>query len=350
MDLILGVRSAAPAEDPDRLQREAALQQQLKKRPGLLPKAMEAYERKLHQAKQGRTRMGQIFAEAMASMDRVYVEKQQREEQQRQQGLPRQANYLPPIEYLVDYMPQVAEFQCCVGRMEVQYRKYQALPIKAHAYADPFYTQRISNGDEVLARMREVIEGFPDKPTSMQRRFLEKCLACMMLLIYGQEAINDPESVLRRNGWDAMNGVLALLTGRKTGKSTVCAMLCIVVMMCIRSAQIIVTSRTLKQAQIILNTVRVLVRVHPLFKKWGFKMGELSNTTTLTFEGPDGSTRQIEASMTLFLLRMIAYKISECGDGTVCFSFLCEARRGEARQGMAIKSGWFYKKTRWYTT
>jgi hypothetical protein len=106
---------------------------------------------------------------------------------------------------------------------------------------------------------------------------------------------NDAEYILRRNGWSETNGVLGLLTGRKTGKSTACAMACIIVMMCIQSAQIIVTSRTLKQAQIILNTVRILIRIHPLFKKWGFKMGELSNTTTLTFIGPDGSERKIEA-------------------------------------------------------
>jgi hypothetical protein len=121
--------------------------------------------------------------------------------------------------------------------------------------------------------------------------------------------------ILRRNGWSETNGVLGLLTGRKTGKSTACAMACIIVMMCIQSAQIIVTSRTLKQAQIILNTVRILIRIHPLFKKWGFKMGELQNTTVLTFIGPDGSERKIEAL---------------CGDGTACFpSSLLSFRRGE---------------------
>jgi hypothetical protein len=129
---------------------------------------------------------------------------------------------------------------------------------------------------------------------------------------------------LRRNNWSETNGVLGLLTGRKTGKSTACAMACIIVMMCIQSAQIIVTSRTLKQAQIILNTVRILIRIHPLFKKWGFKLGELQNTTTLTFIGPDGSERKIEAM---------------CGDGQASHFLLLYCHLGEESASTMNESG-----------
>lgn len=70
-------------------------------------------------------------------------------------------------------------------------------------------------------------------------------------------------------------------------------MLAITVLMCIAGSVVVVTSRTLKQAQIIVNTVRLLIRRHPLFKSWNYRIASVK-ATFVAIEGPDGSERTIE--------------------------------------------------------
>jgi hypothetical protein len=187
MDVLLGIRPAATPED------EVRLQARLKAHPGLTQKAMDAYELRVTQSRTARTRMQNLFAEALTAMDEAYEQRLMQEAAQRMRTQPVQAHKLPSMEYMVDYRPCAGQFEVAVQRMTVQYTKYQYVPTKSEAFRDPFYDQRGFKGDEVLRRMREVMDSFPDKPTAMQKRFLEATFSCMAPLVYGDEYTNDPE-------------------------------------------------------------------------------------------------------------------------------------------------------------
>ncbi len=96
-----------------------------------------------------------------------------------------------------------------------------------------------------------------------------------------------------RNGWRFTDGVVGVLTGRKTGKSTGLAMICIAYMFVISGFRGAVASRTLEQAKIIVKTVQQLVKRHPWFKQHGFRVGQM-RATYVSIIGPDDTERSIE--------------------------------------------------------
>lgn len=303
MDILLGIQVTAGLKQQQSLEKSSSSNRSVPPPP----KVLEALEQRTQQGRNAKQQMQQIFAQALADLDETFDSNIKKLTET--QALTQPTGDLPVTDLLVSYDTYLNQFDDAVRRLDVRYSRTLYIPPIHKSYADPIYDQKNSQGDEVRDKFRQIYESFPEPPTSMQKRFLEASMASMVALLYGDEYTNDPEYVLEHNRWTETNGVLALLTGRKTGKSTVCAMLAIDVLMCIAGSVVVVTSRTLKQAQIIVNTVRLLIRRHPLFKLWGYRVASVK-ATFMAIEGPDGSERTIEGKK--FTLIIFLFFLSLC--------------------------------------
>lgn len=208
---------------------------------------------------------------------------------------------LPPQTTFVDFTPAVRRLSDHAAELCKKYLPMLYIPRVSRSFADPVYDQRSYSGNDVHSNLKSVLETFPDPPTQFQWKLADATFAATAPLIYGEEYNIDPEYINDRHGWRFTDGVVGVLTGRKTGKSTGLAMICIAYMFVISGFRGAVASRTLEQAKIIVKTVQQLVKRHPWFKEHGFRVGQM-RATYVSIIGPDETERSIEA---------------KCGDGNV---------------------------------
>lgn len=206
-------------------------------------------------------------------------------------GVPARVSFLPVTERVVIYAEKIS----------TEYRRMLFTPTVVDSYFDPYFNYRRSSGEEAYAAMVDSFAAFPEVPTPFQWKMFQAVCSANAPTIIGPAFFNDPERWIRMIGGRYTDGIVGILTGRKTGKSTGLSYIIICLMFVVSSFKCIVSSKILDQAKIILTTVRTLIQRHPWFKEKGYAIFE-SRATCLSIRGPDGTIRTIE---------------SKCGNGEV---------------------------------
>jgi len=130
-------------------------------------------------------------------------------------------------------------------------------PIASHAF------RASSLGDEIVKMSRLDAQLFHITPTDFQADWLATSLEARAPRMYLEEWKRNMPSIRRRNGWiTKMHGIIAMLTGRKEGKSTVLGMDGVVILFNIPGVQVALFSRTKDQACIILDMMKTLAAHH----------------------------------------------------------------------------------------
>ncbi len=114
--------------------------------------------------------------------------------------------------------------------------------------------------------------------------------------------------MLERNGWIEDNDLVAVLTGRKTGKSTGLSMSHLAFMMVIQGYRGCNASRTVEQAIIIVDLGRQLVVRHPDLRAQGMRIDQ-SRARYLSIKKTNNTISSLE-------VRFITYFI-------IFFYFFC---------------------------
>ena len=112
--------------------------------------------------------------------------------------------------------------------------------------------------------------------------------------------------MLERNGWIEDNDLVAVLTGRKTGKSTGLSMSHLAFMMVIQGYRGCNASRTVEQAIIIVDLGRQLVVRHPDLRAQGMRIDQ-SRARYLSIKKTNNTISSLEC---------------KCGDGNVSVSLI----------------------------
>ncbi len=239
-----------------------------------------------------------VFAKVLEALERDRLERASNlvEEARRRLG-ERGGDPLPPFERLVDYSgPTFLGF--LDERLSERCRRYNLnlyLPPIAKRLGEPDFAVRRYSGDEVIRRLRSTFARFPDPPTPFQWKIFEAMLCAAKALIYGQEYDSDPNWVLERNGWSEDNDIVAVLTGRKTGKTTGLAMAHLAFMMVIRGYRSVNASRTLEQSMIVVDLANQLAPMHPMIKELGMRI-EPARARRIAISSPtEGWTSTLEA-------------------------------------------------------
>ena len=155
-------------------------------------KLLEAYEREADATKAARQEMEKTFADALAELDDTFDVNLQRLSEAHARTSPTNAD-LPSPDLMIDYHVYLSQFDIAIERITKRYARTLYIPPVEISFADPIYDQKSYQGDEVVRKFRQVYNSFPEKPTSMQKRFIEASMATMAALLYGDEYSNDPE-------------------------------------------------------------------------------------------------------------------------------------------------------------
>ena len=201
----------------------------------------------------------------------------------------------------VSFLPATERVVIWAEKISTEYRKMLFTPTVVDSYNDPYFNYRRSSGEEAYSAMVEAFSAFPEPPTPFQWKIFQAVCSANAPTIIGPAFFNDPERWIRMIGGRYTDGIVGILTGRKTGKSTGLAYVIICLLFVVSAFKCIVSSKILDQAKIILTTVRTLIQRHPWFKSRGYSIFE-SRATCLSIRGPDGTIRTIE---------------SKCGNGEV---------------------------------
>lgn len=194
----------------------------------------------------------------------------------------------------ISFLPLVERVKIRAEQIKSERDNNCFIPRISASYADPRYNERPSDGETVYKRLLECFISFKDQPTPFQHKLFTAVASACAPLIFGEEFFSDPARCLQIIGGRFTDGLVGILTGRKTGKSTGLAYIAICLMFVIRRFKAIIVSKTLEQAKIILDTVKGLLQSHPWWASGGYKVIE-SRATALVIQGPDGSLRVLEA-------------------------------------------------------
>jgi len=165
----------------------------------------------------------------------------------------------------------------------------------------------LAAGHAIIDACRRDAEGFAVVPHAFQITLIEFWLELSGPAIYGAETWGQHhEAIRRRNGWSTPNnGVGAVQSGRKDGKSTGIAMCVVLGMLNIPEYKVSVFAKVHKQSRIILGLVAVLARGHRRIKE--FKVPR-SNVNEFSLVAGDNDVRCVRA---------------HSGDGAVRTRFFC---------------------------
>lgn len=194
----------------------------------------------------------------------------------------------------VSFLPLVERVRIHAEKIKAERDRCCYIPRLSASYADARYNERPSDGEAVYRRLLECFISFKDPPTAFQHKLFTAVSSACAPLIFGEEFFSDPARCLQIIGGRFTDGIVGILTGRKTGKSTGLAYIAICLMFVIKRFKSIIVSKTLEQAKIILDTVKGLLQSHPWWSTGGYRVME-SRATALTINGPDGSLRVLEA-------------------------------------------------------
>lgn len=121
----------------------------------------------------------------------------------------------------------------------------------------------LSGGDQIVREMTNDIDGFVPTPTDFQRSMISANIELQGPGIYIDEWAENSIDIQRRNGWRRnYKGIAGVLTGRKEGKSTACAMVVVNTLFNRPGVEIALFSRVLKQACLILDMAKILAVNH----------------------------------------------------------------------------------------
>lgn len=201
----------------------------------------------------------------------------------------------------ISFMPLVERLRIQATKIKEDYERAIFVPRLSASFGDPSFSDRTRDGEQVFRQILRAFVSFPDPPTPFQHKLFAACASACAPMIFGEEFFSDPTRCLSIIGGRYTDGIVGVLTGRKTGKSTGLAYIAISFMFVIKNWKGIIVSKTLEQAKIILDTIKGLIQVHPLWAELGFKVVE-SRATALVIQSKDGSLRWIE---------------SRCGSGEV---------------------------------
>lgn len=229
--------------------------------------------------------------------------KRAREEVDNVNSGPQRVSFLPATERVVIWAEKISN----------EYRRMLYTPELVDSYNDPYFNHRRSGGEEAYAAMVDSFSAFPEAPTPFQWKIFQAVCSANAPTIIGPSFFNDPERWIKLIGGRYTDGIVGILTGRKTGKSTGLAYVIICLLFVVSAFKCVVSSKILDQAKIILTTVRTLIHRHPWFKRKGYSIFE-SRATCLSIRGPDGTIRTIE---------------SKCGNGEVRFSLILYSGHGD---------------------
>jgi hypothetical protein len=225
---------------------------------------------------QVRMAVGSSFRQAFVAMRKKREVQASELLQEKLEQHERPADQAQSHERLLDYAHSFAAGMVRVAKtFATRFNNMRRMPTVPESFAEPAYQLRAQGGDEVLRQLRSVFSRFPDKPTKFQWMIFDATCCAAKALIYGEEYFGDPNWVLERNGWSDDNDIAAVLTGRKTGKSTGLAMTALSFMFVIPGFRGVVGSRTLEQALIIPDLAKQLISRHPDFQGMGLEVRDM---------------------------------------------------------------------------
>lgn len=182
-----------------------------------------------------------------------------------------------------------------------RHRTYQAIGRRLVAPADMLCSEAFDSGVNQLAAghaivdaMRRDASGFAVEPHAFQVTLIEFGIELMGPSIYGTDVWRQNHVAIRqRNGWTTPNnGVGAVQSGRKDGKSTGIAMLVVLALLNIPHFKVSLFAKVHKQSRIILGLVSLLARGHIRCKD--FKV-QPPNVNKFALEASSGDVRQVLA-------------------------------------------------------
>ncbi len=222
----------------------------------------------------------------------------------------------------ITFLPLSRRFKLHAEKIATEHREGKGVPTIVESFGNPLFNATISNGEEVYQRIVECFQVFPEPATPFQWEIFSATMSACAPIIIGSAFFMDPARWMRLIGGRFTDGVVGILTGRKTGKSTGLAYVIITLMLNISSFQAIVSSKTLEQAKIILTTVKALIQRHPHFRGKGYTVEESRATCFVIKSTNDGTLRRLE---------------SRCGNGEVrsCYSI---RERGSGQTSKKVRS------------
>lgn len=243
------------------------------------------------------------FAETFDAIDAALDKEQRDEERKQRERKEAQARIAETMERnpnvsrapkRISFLPLVERVRIHAEKIKDEREKCNSIPRLSVSYGDSRYNERPSDGETVYKQLLECFISFKDQPTAFQHKLFTAIASACAPLIFGEEFFSDPARCLQIIGGRFTDGLVGILTGRKTGKSTGLAYIAICLMFVIKKFKGIIVSKTLEQAKIILDTVKGLIQSHPWWSAGGYRVIE-SRATALVIQGPDGSLRVLEA-------------------------------------------------------
>lgn len=151
-----------------------------------------------------------------------------------------------------------------VSRDSMCSRQFDATDMQTSVLFNSMRQSSVADCHRVVDAIRRDAARMDPKPYEFQIRIIELMLQLSGPRIYGHFWHNGSLAIRKRNGWTVDNdGIAAVLTGRKEGKSTGIAMSILLLMMNIPSYKCAVMSLTREQSQIIRRMVGDLAALHP---------------------------------------------------------------------------------------
>lgn len=173
----------------------------------------------------------------------------------------------------VSYASLLKKAENCVTRRERRFaRMAGALWSPAEMYASPLF-QRGSDSLEdrhaIVDRIRADTQHFKPRPHAFQIEVIEFWLELSAPYIYGEFWQTNYVDIRTRNGWSTPNnGIGAVRSGRKDGKSTAIAMCVVLGLFNLPNYTIALFAKVHKQSRIILGMALQLARTHPRAKEF----------------------------------------------------------------------------------
>jgi hypothetical protein len=237
----------------------------------------------------------------------------------------------------ISFMPLVERLRIQATKIKEDYERAIFVPRLSSSFGDPSFNDRTRDGEQVFRQILKAFVSFPDPPTPFQHKLFAACASACAPMIFGEEFFSDPTRCLSIIGGRYTDGIVGVLTGRKTGKSTGLAYIAIAFMFVIKNWKGIIVSKTLEQAKIILDTIKGLIQVHPLWAELGFKVVE-SRATALVIQSKDRSLRWIESRCGSGEVRVVTPSSFWCRSGLGCDPWSKAARSRGRRKNASTKA------------
>jgi hypothetical protein len=159
-----------------------------------------------------------------------------------------------------------------------------------------------TNGDKMLAKLRQSADLFKKKRSFLQRKLHALAWNVCAGVIFGTEWYSNREGIMQRYGWKDLLPVAACICPRRYGKTVGTAMLAADFLLCMPGVRIACFAPTLRQAVNLMQAIVEEVQEHPWFQNFTV---ESRNQIDFKIRGTDGTVRQVTAYPSLHTVSVV---------------------------------------------